>query len=109
MTPMQRTLKELKNNPDCLRCKKVEHWNAFAHKRVDLWGADVQALFTNYILAIQVTDATGNAGHVRAALADENVRDWVNAGGRFEVWAWRKLKKEGWKALKTPVGAETWK
>ncbi len=109
MSPMERTLKELKANPDCLFVRKVEHWNPFARKRIDLWGADVQAIYKDKILAIQVTSMSGNSEHIRAALADPMVKAWVNAGGHFEVWSWRKLKKEGWQAKKTVIGPETWK
>ena len=107
-SPMERTLKELKGNPACLFAQKVEHWNPWARKRIDLWGADVQAIFSTHILAIQVTSITGNAEHVRDALKSKEVNAWVNAGGHFEVWAWRKLKKVGWEAKKTVIGAETW-
>lgn len=104
MHPVERTLQALRRDPTCIRCAKVEYRNRFSLNTHDLFGADVIALFANLIMLIQVTDMGHRANHVRAANKSEEARDWVRAGGVFEVWAWRKLAKSGWTAAKTAVG-----
>lgn len=100
----------LKEDPDCRRAKVVERWQPtglLAHGqgvRIDLFGADVQALYEGYILAIQACDMGSRAAHVTNAMMSDEVADWLGANGAFQVWAWRKLKEgnvERWRVEKT--------
>jgi hypothetical protein len=87
---------------------KTEVWNAFARRgdgkrgmKVDLFNIiDILAL-DGGIVGIQVC---GNdyMDHVRKVREDEaeNTRAWLEAGGRLEIHAWRKVKvKRGGKAM----------
>lgn len=91
-SPTSRTLK---------LCKKlewipyvVEHWNAFAHIRQDLYGGiDLVVLKpgTQGLLGIQAT-ASGTSAR-KKKLSDLPVMvEWLKAGLALEVWGWRKLK-----------------
>lgn len=104
MTPTQRTLAA------CRRlgrtCQVVERWNPYggARKpdgtavgnRVDLFGViDIIAIDTA-IIGIQATSGTNVRARVVKSLAEPRLREWLAAGGKFEVWGWRKLKNR-WK------------
>lgn len=73
-------------------CERVEHWNAFAHKKNDLWQfCDVLAVRRGEVLAVQVTDASNHA-HRRVKIADnEKVGRVREAGIRIEIHGWRKV------------------
>ena len=116
LSHMERTLKLVRMMPGCLRAKAVEKWqpkpwiSAQAGVRIDLFGADVQALFLNrnegYILAIQICDMSSRKKHVESAMASYEVIDWIAANGFFQVWAWRKLKVgnlQRWKCNQTAI------
>lgn len=115
MTPTQRTLKALKERETTIRCAIVEKWNPYAVRsnadgrhagvRQDLFGiVDILALDLKYgFVGVQ---CTGNdfSGHLKKLTQEKAVEclDWLKAGGRLELWAWRKVKvKRGGKA-------ETW-
>ena len=79
-----------------LLCWKVETWNHAAKKRYDLFHfGDVLAITPGGILAIQ---ACGDdvAAHIRKVTEDEVIagylRAWLEAGGSFELWAFRRRK-----------------
>ena len=99
---MQRTLAVLREQG--YQADKVEYWNPFAHRRKDLFGCiDVLAMKQGYpLLAVQVT--TGEHGAAGQAKARETARIWHSTGNSFQVWAWRKLKKDGWQPLITRPG-----
>ena len=64
---------------------KTEHWNPFAHIRVDLFGC-IDAVCMRHgspLLAVQVTDITSVSK--RMAKSHAVARQWVSTGGRFQV------------------------
>lgn len=71
--------------------------NAYAGpfgQREDLFGfIDIIALDPDApaIVAIQSTGPSGHAAHRRTILACEFARQWLECGGRIELWSWRKL------------------
>jgi hypothetical protein len=85
---------------------KVEKYNAFAGpfgRREDAFGfIDILALRPGVgIVAIQSTGPNGHAEHRRSILANEFATQWLECGGRIELWSWRKLAlKRGSKALR---------
>jgi hypothetical protein len=101
MSPTERTLKALKEM-GCI-CGVVEKWIPKARIRKDLFGIiDIIALDpVRGIVGVQST-GTDFAGHhtkltVECAQAS---MDWLMAGGRLELWGWRKVKaKRGGKAM----------
>ena len=91
-------------------CAIAEKWNAFAGpigrdgKRVgirqDLFDfIDIVALAPGSLIGIQSTGPSGHAEHLRKILACPSAEAWLHAGGRIELWSWRKLLvKRGGKA-----------
>lgn len=57
-------------------------------------------------LAIQACGATGFSAHLQKIDSIEEVRDWLAAGNRLELWSWRQTKREGkstWEAKAVPL------
>lgn len=79
---------------------KVEFWNAFAKpfgKRMDLFGIiDVLAIRPGTTLGVQCCGGSGDASaHIKKALGEPRLWDWLGADNRFEIWAWRKIGPRG--------------
>ena len=55
-------------------------------------GPDCEGV-VNGILGVQCCAGSGHAAHVTKAKAEPRLRDWLQAGGRYEVWSWRKAAK----------------
>lgn len=71
----------------------VERWNSFAKVRQDLFGCiDIVALTDRGILGIQVTSAANHAARRTKVLGISAARDWLNSGGRIEIWSYKKVK-----------------
>jgi hypothetical protein len=96
-SPTARTLKYLRELGASVRI--VEHWNAFANRRVDLWGADLQVIQGRKLLGIQNTSGAHHAAHVTAAKANSEVYAWLATGNLFEVWSWAKHGARGKRKL----------
>jgi hypothetical protein len=88
-SPTQRTLKEARSLG--FTAAVVERWNQYARVRQDLFGCiDIVALHEGVgILGIQATSGTNHAARRVKAAAVPALRDWLCAGGRFEIWSWR--------------------
>ena len=95
MTNTSRTLKAL--HQDGYICGIVERFNRFGGShgiRQDLFGfIDIIAIKPNEIYGIQ---SCGQAfsEHNKKILNSELAIDWINAGGKIELWGWRKIKKK---------------
>jgi hypothetical protein len=89
VTPTQRTLAKLR--ADGWTTAIVEHWNAHARVRQDLFGfIDILALRDGETLAVQATSGSNVAARV-AKIAESKTAPIVRkAGWRIEVWGWRK-------------------
>lgn len=104
MTPTQRTLKALRAAG--LTCGIVERFNPHVGPhgiRQDLFGwIDIIAISPDRgIIGVQST-GQDFAGHRRKMLEEraDEVLGWLAAGGRAELWGWRKVKvKRGGKAM----------
>ncbi len=94
MSPVQRTLKKLRD--EGWIAQKVEYWNYYAKKRIDLWGIiDILAAKPGVgIMGIQVT-GTDVQDHVRKIQAEPKNIIWRRAGGLLAIYSWRKLGKHG--------------
>jgi len=106
MTPTQRTMEKLR--ADGYKPWIVEKFNRFAGPhgiRQDMYGIiDIVAIRPGEILGVQ---SCGQAfsEHIRK-LTEENYldcADWLEAGGKLELWGWRKLAKIGINGKKTKV------
>lgn len=87
---------------------KVEHWNSFAKRRVDLFGViDLVALTGSQIVGIQTTSGDNVSARVVKILASEPARAWLESGGRLIVHGWRKLARVGgWDCREVEVTLE---
>jgi hypothetical protein len=79
------------------QCQVVERWQAFARKRIDLFGCiDILAVKPGLILGVQATTSSVSA-HATKALNCGGLRGWLEAGPNvyFEIWGWTKKGKRG--------------
>ncbi len=102
-SPTTRTLAALRAQG--MLCEVAERWNPHTRTRHDLFNfIDIVAVDTTarQIVAVQATAAAVQAR--RRKIVEEctdAARAWLHAGGRIEVWGWRKLKlKRGGKATR---------
>lgn len=99
MSPMERTLAEIKKAG--LKYWKVEQWQQWARRRVDLFNIIDLLVLDGGVVGVQVC-GSDYQDHVRKITEDEkeNTMAWLENGARLEIWAWRKLKKvRGMKAI----------
>ena len=93
ISPTQNTLKQLRKNG--YLCQVVERFNMFAKVRVDLFGIiDIVAIKPKEILGVQATSAINHTTRAAKAKASDSLKAWKEAGGKFEVWSWRKVKNK---------------
>lgn len=92
MSPMERTLAVIKKHG--LKWWKVEYWQQWAKRRIDLFNIIDLLVLDNGIVGVQVC-GSDFAAHRDKLLKDEaeNTRAWLENDGRIELWGWRKLKK----------------
>ena len=61
--------------------------------RVDLFQfIDIIAIDTDAIVAIQACSGSG-AEHRKSIFENDYAKAWFRAGGKIELWVWRKIKK----------------
>lgn len=72
----------------------VEKWNQHAKVRQDLFGfVDILAMRDNKFVGIQATSATNHSTRLKKAMAEPRLIEWLNCGGKFEVWSWKQDDK----------------
>jgi len=111
MTPTQRTIAALKDQ-GIWHVAIVERYiksGNFGH-RSDMFGIIDLVALSPYgdddcgcIVGIQVFGQTGWAAHVNTIMVEkkDNTHAWLRAGGKLQLWGWRKLKvKRGMKRMK---------
>lgn len=95
-SPTQRTLALLRAAG--MVAQVVERWNAFARKRVDLFGVvDVVALDLAHgrTIGVQTTSGTNVAVRIEKIYATEAARHWLLCGNRLVVHGWAKRGARG--------------
>lgn len=95
--PTQRTLKELRERgfPYQITEKYMRFAGGGGFKK-DLWGADIIALDgLPGSLLIQTTSDANHAARRTKVLAIPEVKLWLEAGNRFQVWTWGKKSSDG--------------
>lgn len=105
----QRTLRALRQGGYI--CEIAERWIQYGPgdprrkfatgMRKDMFGfIDIIAITPLGLCAIQST-GSDFAAHDRLILENEIAPEWMTAGGRIELWGWRKVKlKRGGKAMR---------
>jgi len=90
-SPTQLTLKNMRGRG--YLSQVVEHWNAFAHIRVDLFGViDVLGVGNRETLAVQCTSDSHVAERVKKITDCEAIGALREANWRIEVHGWKKVK-----------------
>ena len=100
----------------------VEQWIPRVRRRRDLFGfADIIAIRPGEVLAVQACSGGGNSkrgsdhGTHRAKILAhdperkvqiyDRLRNWLEAGAKFEIWSWRK--KDGrWNHKRERIGPD---
>lgn len=99
-SPTQRTLQLARR--EGYTAAVVEHWNAHARIRQDLFGCiDVLAVRHSRVLGIQATTKSNARARVRKALAEPRLVAWLSSGAAFEVWGWHSPMPRRWEVLRT--------
>jgi len=92
MSPTQLTLKRLREMG--YYAQVVEHYNAFAKIRQDLFGGvDVLALGEGRTLAVQCTSKSNMASRVKKLRALPVLPFMRSCRWELQVWGWAKSKK----------------
>lgn len=92
LTPTQRSLAWLREQG--YLCEVVEHWNAHARVRKDLFGfVDILAIDSDarLTMAVQTTSGSNMAARVAKIRANPNLATVLAAGWKIEVHGWRKI------------------
>jgi len=94
-SPTQLSLKKLRDEGYTVAI--VEHWNAFARIRQDLFGfIDIIALRGNETLAIQTTTVSNMSARVTKISNNEYVAAVRDAGWAIHVHGWFQDDKRKW-------------
>jgi len=94
MSPTQRSLKYLRDQG--YKCWVVEHWNAFTHRRQDLFGClDILAVGNGETIGIQTTSRGNVSSRVKKIQENEYFPELVRSGWKIHCHGWGKLKA-GW-------------
>jgi len=107
-TPTKKSLELLRK--EAYTVDIVEHWNAFAHIRQDLFGIiDLVAIRLDEpgVLGIQTTSMTNVSVRLKKASENAALFVWLKAGNRFEVHGWKLAGKKGerkfWQVVRQPL------
>lgn len=75
----------------------VEKFNFHSKTRLDLFGIiDIIAIHPGAgIFGIQATSGSNHSARRVKSMDEPNLRLWLEAGGRFEVWSWAKKGPRG--------------
>jgi hypothetical protein len=104
MSPTARSLKKLRK--EGWTASVVEKWIPQVKRRRDCFGFDVLAcrsgranqypewpMYHHTILGVQATSAANHSSRKAKLLKNAEAANWVAAGGRLEVWSWRKSSR----------------
>jgi hypothetical protein len=118
-SPTSRTLDECRKRG--YAAQVVERYNPHARVRVDLFGViDLVAIAPAFldrargsILGIQACAGASHADRRDKILAEPRARQWVEAGGRLELWSWskrggRNVTRKLWTLRVEVFTAESW-
>ena len=95
-SPTQRTLALLRK--DGYSAAIVEKYNSFIKRRFDLWGfIDLVAIRSTEkgVLGIQATSGSNITARIKKSLAIPELKVWLEAGNKFEVWGFSKKGARG--------------
>ena len=94
-SPTQRSLKLMRDQG--YLCAIVEHWNAFARIRQDLYGfVDVLCIKDGKTVAVQTTSYSNVSARIKKIRELESYPIVRSAGWEIVVHGWRKNKSNRW-------------
>jgi len=94
MSPLSRSKAMLE--ADGWYCEKVEHWNAFARIRQDLFGfVDLLCLRKGQVMGVQVTTRDKTSVRYQKIISSPLLSTVLDSGIVIHIHGWGKLKK-GW-------------
>jgi hypothetical protein len=94
-SPTQRSLKLMRDQG--YLCAIVEHWNAFARIRQDLYGfVDVLCIKDGKTIAVQTTSYSNVSARIKKIQGLESYPIVKSAGWEIVVHGWRKNKSNRW-------------
>lgn len=74
----------------------TEKWIPQTKRRLDLFGCiDIVAVKPGLILGVQATSRSNANARIKKSLAEPKLRQWLEAGGHFEVFGWSKKGPRG--------------
>jgi len=93
-SPTARSLEYLRDRGWIARV--VEKWIPFRKIRLDCFGGDVLAIHpaSKRTMLIQATSDSNHSSRKLKSMKNDEVRYWLTTGNEFEVWSWKKGKKE---------------
>lgn len=93
-SPTSRSLEYLRDRGWIARV--VEKWIPFRKIRVDCLGGDILAIHpaTKRTMLIQATSDSNHTSRVKKSVANEEVKHWLQCDNEFEIWSWKKGRKE---------------
>lgn len=95
MSPTQRTLAAMRDRGYIAQV--VEHWNAFAKRRIDLFTVvDVLCVGHGETVAVQCTSGSNVSARVKKIAECGDTRYMREAGWKILVHGWRKNAKGKW-------------
>lgn len=106
MTPTARTLKRARELG--FTAGVVERFNSFTKTRHDLFGCiDIIAIHPQVgIVGIQACAGASHAARADKMKAEPRLSEWLAAGGKAEVWSWRKSdKSRRWELRRESIAA----
>ena len=97
-SPTQLSLKKLREEGYAV-VQVVEYWNAFARRRIDLFGfIDILAIKDGDVLAVQTTTVGNSGARVKKISNHENVAEVRKANWTIHVHGWHKIDGR-WKCI----------
>jgi hypothetical protein len=106
-TTTRQTLKQLR--AEGYEAEVVERWLPKVNLRRDLFHCiDVVAVRRGEagVLGVQCTSLVNLSARVRKATMQPELRTWLAAGNRFEVWGWTQRHDGKWDSKRVALAAE---
>ena len=89
-SPTQLSLKKIREEGYAV-VQVVEYWNAFARRRIDLYGfIDILAIKDGHVLAVQTTTVGNMGARIKKIANHENVGEVRKANWTIHVHGWHK-------------------
>ena len=90
ISPTQLSLKKIREEGYVV-VQVVEYWNAFARRRIDLYGfIDILAIKDGHVLAVQTTTVGNMGARIKKIANHENVGEVRKANWSIHVHGWHK-------------------